>query len=67
MGDSSKQKRKEVTQTWTMLNSSFDSLASKDLSSRSMFRARFFMADDCSLRLRDIIAAVWDAAEADSV
>ena len=68
MARSKKKKKKKTkgTQTWTMLSSSFDSLASKDLSSRSMLRVRFFMAEDCSLRLRDIIAAVWDAAEADS-
>ena len=53
--------------TRTMPNSSILSLASSFVNSKSMVLAWFLDAVDCSLRLRDMIAAVCDAAVADSL
>ena len=52
--------------TWMMLSSSRASRASIFFTSRSMCRAWFLEAVDCSLRFKDIIAAFCEAAVADS-
>lgn len=49
-----------------IVKSSFDSLASSFLISRSMLRAWFLAAEDCSFMFKDIIAAACEAAVADS-
>jgi len=52
--------------TWTMPSSSLVSLASSFLISSSMVLAWLLEADDCNLRFSDIMAAVCEAAVADS-
>lgn len=53
-------------ETCIISNISLCSLASHFASSRSILLAWFLEADDCNLRLSDIIAAVWEAALSDS-
>ena len=53
--------------TCTILSNSLHSLASILRISSSILLAKLLEAEDCSFRFRDIIAAVCDAAVADSV
>lgn len=56
----------DAAQTCMMVSNSRASRASIFLTSKSMCRAWFLDAADWSLRLRDIMFAVWEAAVADS-
>lgn len=49
-----------------MPSNSLLSFASSFLTSKSIFLAKFFVALDCNFMLREIMAAAWDAAVADS-